>query len=507
MHSSVILFSSGYVEMVGKLMRLILNCLLFFCFLTDGSVSGFQTESILKNGSFERWTDGQPDDWNVDVGAGRSNGKKSKIASLDGVGVSLSGDRSTRRWQFLSQELELKAGRTYRLSFSAAAEDVRLEANQFNNCYVGVFKKNRSGKIVGQDFKTVSSNNFQQHSLIFEGVKNTSTSVWIFLSKTGNLSVKDMQVVEVDPNASFDILVEDMAKNYSYFEHKKIDWKKLTDQYRGRAESATDKKVFVDVVLEMLGQLKDGHVWILENGKRLRAKTRQKRPVANYNIGYVRKQLRDERLINKYCLTGRTAEGFGYVLIDSLYQMDDSTFQRMCNDIHRLLDAPGLIVDCRTNGGGAEPIAQKIAGMFVDKRLVYAKQKFRSGPGHSDFTEPGMRSFGPWRFKKEDKAFLKPIVCLQGPGAVSSGEGFVMMMKAIPHCTTIGQPTAGSSGNPAPVKLPNGVEVWYSRWVSMDADGNIIEDVGVKPDQVIEHTGKGDLTFSKAVELLRAKTK
>ena len=79
------------------------------------------------------------------------------------------------------------------------------------------------------------------------------------------------------------------------------------------------------------------------------------------------------------------------------------------------------------------------------------------------------------------------------------------MMKALPHCTTLGQPTRGASGNPSPIKLPNGVEVWYSRWVAMDADGNPIEDAGVAPDVAFADEGKGSKIFDKAIEMLEQK--
>ena len=77
------------------------------------------------------------------------------------------------------------------------------------------------------------------------------------------------------------------------------------------------------------------------------------------------------------------------------------------------------------------------------------------------------------------------------------------MFAALPNVTLIGKPTRGSSGNPQPVALPNGVDVWFSRWMALTSDGIPIEDNGVQPDIEIGH-GDGDPTFEKAVqELLR----
>jgi C-terminal processing protease CtpA/Prc len=102
--------------------------------------------------------------------------------------------------------------------------------------------------------------------------------------------------------------------------------------------------------------------------------------------------------------------------------------------------------------------------------------------------------------------FTRPVVCLIGPGCVSSGEGFALMMKAMDHVTLVGQPTRGASGNPHPVTLSNGVKVWFSRWVAMEPDGTPIEGRGIQPDVTVEHMGEGDPTFDKAVEILREKT-
>ena len=79
-----------------------------------------------------------------------------------------------------------------------------------------------------------------------------------------------------------------------------------------------------------------------------------------------------------------------------------------------------------------------------------------------------------------------------------------MMMKAIPHVTLVGQPTRGASGNPQPVKLSNGVQVFFSRWVDLLPDETPIEGVGVSPDHLVQHvrTGGRDPTLEAAIKML-----
>jgi C-terminal processing protease CtpA/Prc len=173
--------------------------------------------------------------------------------------------------------------------------------------------------------------------------------------------------------------------------------------------------------------------------------------------------------------------------------------------IRKLHDAPGFIVDLRSANGGDEGKAQQIASLFCGKRTLYAKSKVRNGPGHGDFSRDNERWLEP-----AAEPYLKPVVCLMGPGAVSSGEGFVQMMRRLPHVTTVGLPTRGASGNPQPVELPGtGLAVWFSRWVDMLPDGQPFEGSGIAPNVEVRQPAQDyavrDPTLEKGLELLRKK--
>src|SRR5262249_20347812 len=143
----------------------------------------------------------------------------------------------------------------------------------------------------------------------------------------------------------------------------------------------------------------------------------------------------------------------------------------------KLVDTPGFIIDLRNANGGSEPLAMEIARLFCEKKVVYAKSKFRGGKGHDEFTPDYPRELLP---AKSGKPYLKPVVCLLGPGCVSSGEGFAKMLAALPHVTAVGLPTRGSSGNPGSVEVGDTrLTVYFSRWVDMLPDGTPIEGKGV----------------------------
>src|SRR5262249_14047866 len=165
--------------------------------------------------------------------------------------------------------------------------------------------------------------------------------------------------------------------------------------------------------------------------------------------------------------------------------------------------APGFLVDLREASGGNELLAPEIAREFCSKDAVYAKSKYRAGPGHDDFGPVYDRVL-----KAGEKPYTKPVVCLFGPRAVSSGEGFVKMLKCLPHVTTVGASTRGSSGNPKPFELPGvAVTVSYARSVDLPAGGTPMAWVGITPEVAVDAPQsayeKKDPTWDKAVEILR----
>jgi len=288
-----------------------------------------------------------------------------------------------------------------------------------------------------------------------------------------------------------------LRRHYSFTALKGIDWDDLSARYRDEAESAKTIDAFAVAIRGMLAELEDIHVWIeLPDERRVYPYSSSYR--ANFDHQAVAAQLDSFKRFGRLGFTGRTRGGFGVAAILGLPPGDDDLYEQLIDAITCMSDAPGFIVDLRRNGGGAEPRAAQIAGLFADRRYLYARSKVRSGPDPDDFRESPARHIGP----AAREPFTRPVVCLVGPGCVSSGEGFALMMKAMAHVTLVGQPTRGASGNPHAVTLSNGVKVYFSRWVSMEPDGTPIEVRGIQPDVKVEHTGAGDLAFDKAVEIL-----
>jgi len=303
----------------------------------------------------------------------------------------------------------------------------------------------------------------------------------------------------------FDAWWQAMDRHYSYFFLKtNVAWPVLKEEFRPRAIQATNAAALAKVLQEMLAPLRDLHVWIETAGDFLA--THRGSYTFNGNGRVTRQAIEETAQCGRYAVVGRTRQdGFGYFLM--LRQSDASAelVKQAAAAIEKLRDAPGFIVDLRQANGGSEPLAQQIARLFCGKDVVYAKQKYRNGPGHTDFTPEGERVL-----KASENPYTKPVVCLIGPGAVSSGEGFVKMMRSLPHATTAGMPTRGASGNPQPFPLEGtGIVVTFSRWVDLMPNGQTFEGRGIPPDVTVDEPSSAyaerDPTLEKALEILRGK--
>jgi carboxyl-terminal processing protease len=171
---------------------------------------------------------------------------------------------------------------------------------------------------------------------------------------------------------------------------------------------------------------------------------------------------------------------------------------------HAVLDQLGpedrLIIDVRPNGGGDELLAREIAGRFVDRPVVYAKNRNRDASLPGGFTPVHERRLKP---SGKGAAFKGKIAVLMGPVNMGSCEAFLLMMRQVPGCKLIGTRSYGSSGNPQPVELANGVTVYLPSWQAMDAEGNLIEGKGIEPDiQVAWKPGGGDPVIEAALRYL-----
>ena len=94
-----------------------------------------------------------------------------------------------------------------------------------------------------------------------------------------------------------------------------------------------------------------------------------------------------------------------------------------------------------------------------------------------------------------------------GPACMSSNESFLLMMKQVPGGTLVGARSFGSSGNPRPVDLGNGVTAFLPSWKDLRPDGTGFEGEGIAPDVEVRAESKDfrgrDPVIEAALKVLR----
>lgn len=149
-------------------------------------------------------------------------------------------------------------------------------------------------------------------------------------------------------------------------------------------------------------------------------------------------------------------------------------------------DAPALIIDLRSNGGGDGALGLKIAGYFFDESVSFANIITRTGKPPSAF-------FGLYKLPKEFKAgkkggqlYARPVVVLVNEATGSTSELFANAMQEQKRATIIGTQSCGCVlGILHHTKLKGGGDLAVSEIGFVTAKGKTLEGIGVVPDNPI----------------------
>jgi len=249
----------------------------------------------------------------------------------------------------------------------------------------------------------------------------------------------------------------------------------------------------------MLRPTNDLHLYLRAGGTTVGAGSRRIDPLFRKDL--LGKYLTDIEE-HKGFVTARTKDGIAYLLIGAW--TDGVDFDAVEEFIAALGTTKALIIDVRSNAGGGENLARRVAQWFVKGTKTYAKNRYRSGKGKNDFGQVYERKI---KGLVASKRFAGDVAVLMSRYCMSSCEAFLLMMKQAEHCTLIGQTSYGSSGNPKRHLLPNGVELFVPSWQAMRVDGTCFEGEGIGPDVEVVPTARQlktkDPILEKALEQLR----
>jgi carboxyl-terminal processing protease len=155
-----------------------------------------------------------------------------------------------------------------------------------------------------------------------------------------------------------------------------------------------------------------------------------------------------------------TKDAIAYISLDH-FESDDGVkaFEKALPEI---MNAKGLVIDVRRNGGGSTNFGLDILSYLSDKPIANAAQHvraesalFRAQGGSLIRWVPVSGSDQPYE-RKRAKIFSGPIAVLIGPQTFSAAEDFVLSYDVMKRGLLIGEATGGSTGQPLMLKLPGG---------------------------------------------------
>jgi C-terminal processing protease CtpA/Prc len=190
----------------------------------------------------------------------------------------------------------------------------------------------------------------------------------------------------------------------------------------------------------------------------------------------------DQYLTQDYYLSGPfshdfiTGQNIGYLRLSSFPGTIDAS--NLDFILERYADTEGLILDLRENGGGAIADVFTLLRRFVETETILQYTRIKTGPGHSDFSEPQAVYLQPYSGIR----YTKKVVVLTDRGTYSSGSLFALATKALPHVVLLGDTTGGGLGMPNGGQLPNGWTYRFSVTQTLDLNQSEAFENGVPPD-------------------------
>jgi C-terminal processing protease CtpA/Prc len=165
------------------------------------------------------------------------------------------------------------------------------------------------------------------------------------------------------------------------------------------------------------------------------------------------------------------------------------------------MDAKGIIIDVRSNGGGFVSGVLKICSRFADEHRHIYTSFVKNGPGHEDFAVPNDIFITP-----ASNTFTKKVCVLTNRGCYSATSFFVLAMRNFPNVTIVGDTTGGGLGAPTGAELPNGWGFRFSASRTLSPEGENFED-GIPPDVQVNLESSDvedgfDTIIEKAISLI-----
>lgn len=294
-----------------------------------------------------------------------------------------------------------------------------------------------------------------------------------------------------DPSRNYEVFAATYAERYADFSLSNVDWLQQQTRFGPMVSAATTPQRLFNIFSQMLAPLRDLHTTIDNESQfyssglsasRLAYFNRAQGPEVDQIIGgYLSSRLLSAA--SGAVQYGMLQDGSGYLelrtfTINNGGENRDQRLNLYGNALDRVFDyfhaqeATKLVVDVRRNGGGDSAFGFQLASRFLrgQTRTLFSERR----PGKVSLTRPYVQQLLP----STRITFNGNVVLLTGPITGSAAEIFVLAMRASPHITLIGAPTAGILSRTERV-LPNGWRVSLTGGQIRTPEGDYFERRGI----------------------------
>lgn len=299
------------------------------------------------------------------------------------------------------------------------------------------------------------------------------------------VSCVDEEEFSNDPKGNFEALWKIIDEHYCFFDYRNeaygLNWNEVYSRYSRQISDDMGSDWLFEVLGNMLGELRDGHVNMYAPFDNARYWSWQEDYPANFSDSLLRRYLGTDYKIASGLEYRKLDDNIGYIYCPSFSNgIGDGNLDEV---LLYLAPCNGLIVDVRGNGGGQLTMAERLAGRFTDETIVVGYMRHKTGPGHNDFSSPEEQKLKP----SSGIRWHKKVVVLTNRGVFSAANEFVKYMKCCPNVVVVGDKTGGGAGMPMSSELPNGWAVRFSACPMYDRDMQCTE-FGIEPDYNVQLT-------------------
>lgn len=272
------------------------------------------------------------------------------------------------------------------------------------------------------------------------------------------------------------------AEQYPYFTLKNIDWNAIHASYEARAKATRGDEILV-LLRDLLGELRDGHVWFYTSGGMTVKTFTPPRVVKDRNaFSLAVVQHYFDNPLNSAgksrIFYGALPGNIGYLYMTTFKRDESRWYFDLANVIADLGATRGLILDVRQNGGGSDVISNYLVSFFLEQPIATPPVVDARG----DTLPRGLN------YPVMKGRYLKPVIVLQNGVCFSATEGFINVIRQVPTVRTLGDTTAGGTGAPQDFPIAGGFVLHISTRAELNYQGGYIEKYGLVPDILVGQT-------------------